>query len=121
MEALRTTARALGVDAEKLVDEFSREWTFHPDRQQKGVDTLIALDLVRLAGRAAFDTAILIGGDRDLAEAVRAAQDFGRRVIVATPSRRSVARELAQLADEIIDLDEAAMRTMVTVRAVPTG
>jgi uncharacterized LabA/DUF88 family protein len=107
------------VDADKLLAEFARHWSFRPERQQKGVDTLIALDLVRLAGRAAFDTAILIAGHRDLAEAVRATQDFGRRVVVATPSRRSVARELAQLADEIIDLDAADVRAMLSPRGAP--
>ena len=119
--ALRNAAAGLDVDADKLVTEFGRHWTFRPERQQKGVDTLIALDLVRLAGRAAFDTAVLLAGDRDLAEAVRATQDFGRRVVVATPARRCVARELAQLADEIVDLDEADVRAMLSSRPMPAG
>ena len=121
LETLRATAGAVGIDADKLVDEFSRHWTFLPEHRQKGVDTLIALDLVRLAGRSAFDTAVLIAGDRDLAEAVRSAQDFGRRVVVAAPSGRSVAKELVQLADEIVDLDEATVGAMLTFRAVPTA
>ena len=121
LSALRNAAAGLDVDAEKLVAEFSRHWTFRPERQQKGVDTLIALDLVRLAGRSAFDTAVLVAGDRDLAEAVRATQDFGRRVVVATPSRKSVARELAQLADDIIDLDQATVRSMLSLRSMPAG
>jgi uncharacterized LabA/DUF88 family protein len=52
---------------------------------------------------------------------VRATQDFGRRVVVATPSRRSVARELAQLADQVIDLDSADIRAMLSPRGMPTG
>lgn len=82
---------------------------------------LVDVGLVRLAGRSAFDTAVLIAGDRDLAEAVRSAQDFGRRVVVAAPSGRSVAKELVQLADEIVDLDEATVGAMLTFRAVPTA
>lgn len=119
LSALRNAAAGLDVDPDKLVAEFSRHWTFWPERQQKGVDTLIALDLVRLAGRAAFDTAVLVAGDRDLAEAVRATQDFGRRVVVATPARRSVARELAQLADDVIDLDPSVVRAMLSPRTMP--
>ena len=64
--------------------EFDRNWTFRPERRQKGVDTLIALDLVRLAGHSVFDTAVLVSGDRDLAEAVRATQDLGSQVVIAT-------------------------------------
>ena len=119
VDALRSTGVALGIEADKLIAEFRRHWTFHPERHQKGVDTLIALDLVRLAGRGNFGTAVLLAGDRDVAEAVRAAQDFGQRVVVATPSRRSLARELAQLADEVVDLDEATVRAMLKFRAVP--
>lgn len=37
---------------------------------QKGVDTRIAVDMVTLAVRNAYDVAILISGDSDLAEAV---------------------------------------------------
>jgi uncharacterized LabA/DUF88 family protein len=120
-EALRRTAVALDLDAGLLLAEFRRQWQFRSERRQKGVDTLMALDLVRLAGRGAFDVAVLITGDRDVAEAVRAAQDFGKRVVIATPSRRSVARELAQLADEIIDLDEAAIRSMLKIRLIPAA
>ena len=104
--ALRKTAEGLGIDPDALLSEFDSQWTFHPNRQQKGVDTLIALDMVRLAGRSAFSTAVLITGDRDMAEVVRTVQDFGVRVIVATPNRQSVAAELAQLADYVIDIHE---------------
>ena len=46
--------------------------------RQKGVDTLLTLDLVRLAGRADCTTAILVITDRDFVEAIRAAQGFRR-------------------------------------------
>lgn len=76
---------------------------------------MLALDLVRLAGRKVFDVAVLISGDRDLAEAVRAAQDLGTQVLVATPNRRSVARKLSELADDIIDLDIKTLKKMLTI------
>ena len=112
-EALRKTASGLGIPSNKLIDEFERHWTFRAERKQKGVDTLLALDLVRLAGRRVCDVAVLISGDRDLAEAVRAAQDLGTQVLVATPNRRSVARELSELADDIIDLDRETLNKML--------
>ena len=71
LNALRETALGVGVEPDKLVEEFSKNWTFYPERHQKGVDTLITLDMIRLAGRSAFDIAVLIAGDRDLAEAIR--------------------------------------------------
>lgn len=47
--AMQSAAADLGIDAEALVAAFNRHWTWRPERQQKGVDTLITLDLVRLA------------------------------------------------------------------------
>ena len=101
-KALRTTANGLGVAPDELVAEFDKNWTFYPERQQKGVDTLITLDMVRLASRSAFGTAIVIAGDRDLAEVVRTVQDYGVRVLIATPNRASV---VVQLADGVLDID----------------
>ncbi|MGH3922911.1 MAG: hypothetical protein ACRDTT_08600, partial [Pseudonocardiaceae bacterium] len=43
-QALRSTAVGLGLDPPELLAEFDKHWTFHPERQQKGVDTLITLD-----------------------------------------------------------------------------
>ena len=114
--ALRETAEGLGVDPDELLSEFNSRWTFPPDRRQKGVDTLIALDMVRLAGRSAFSVAVLVAGDRDLAEVVRTVQDFGIRVIIATPNRKSVAAELAQLADSVICISEADRQNMLLPR-----
>ena len=116
--ALRNTAEGLGIEPDQLIGEFDKNWTFYPDRQQKGVDTLIALDMVRLAGRSVFQTAIVIAGDRDLAEVVRTVQDYGVRVLIATPNRSSVASEILQLADDMIDISEEVLRTMLPNRPV---
>ena len=116
--ALSNTARGLGIPVERLFAEFDKHWTFYPERQQKGVDTLITLDMVSLASRSAFETAIVISGDRDLAEVVRTVQDYGVGVLVATPSRASVASEVLQLADDVIDIRELEVREMLTDRPV---
>lgn len=95
---------------------FEQRFTFHPEREQKGVDTLIVLDMVRLAQRRAYDTAVLVAGDRDLADAVRVVQDEGRRVILAHPNGGPVASELRQLADEVCQLTYEELTQMVRPR-----
>lgn len=111
--AIADAAREMGVDPTELLARFDDRWEFRPVRQQKGVDTLIALDLVRLAGRGAIDTAILVSGDRDFAEAIRAAQDFDIEVLVATPRLDSVAREVATIADGILEMTEKDLRRIL--------
>jgi uncharacterized LabA/DUF88 family protein len=69
--AMRSAATDLVINADALLAVFNRHWTWRPERRQKGVDTLITLDLVRLAQCGAFHTAVLVAGDRDLAEPVR--------------------------------------------------
>ena len=64
---------------------------------------------------------VLVAGDRDFAEVLRASQDFGTRVLVATPKRTSVSREVAQLADDVIDITEDEVRRMLTPRPMHTG
>lgn len=114
--ALSNTARSLNLDPADLLGEFDRRWTFYPERTQKGVDTLITLDMVRLAGRSVLNNAVLIAGDRDLAEVVRTTQDFGVRTIVATPDPSFVAQELAQLADELITIPQDVIEQMMPDR-----
>ena len=105
--ALQRTVDSLGLSRRELMRAFDDQWEFRPTRQQKGVDTLITLDLVRLAGRSIFGHAILISGDRDLAEPVRTAQDYGVRVVIATPGLRGLAQELRQLADGVVEFADA--------------
>ena len=114
--ALANTARSVNVDPADLLREFDRRWTFFPERTQKGVDTLITLDMVRLAGRSVFTNAVLVAGDRDLAEVVRTTQDFGVRTVVATPDPSFVAQELAQLADELITIPQSVIEKMMPDR-----
>jgi uncharacterized LabA/DUF88 family protein len=105
--ALRSALDRMGIDQ----TAFEQHFSIRPELRQKGVDTRITLDLVRLAQRGAFDGAVLIAGDRDLAEAVRVAQDEGALVTVASPSLRTVARELRELADHLVEIprDDLAM------------
>lgn len=113
--AVKEAAKAAGADPAK----FERQFRFRPELEQKGVDTLIVLDLVRLAQRRAYALAVVIAGDRDLAEAVRVAQDEGSRVMLAHPSKAGVATELRQLADQIIPIEGAVLEGMVHLRGKP--
>lgn len=82
--------------------------------QQKGVDTLLVLDLVRLAQLRAFGTALIIAGDRDLAEALRViADDYARRVILFSIKGSSPAKELVQAADDHGVITDAHLRMLV--------
>ncbi len=63
----RAVKRALEASGYDL-SVFERHFTFSQGVQQKGVDTLVVLDMVRLAERGAYDMAILVSGDRDIDE-----------------------------------------------------
>ena len=67
--------------------------------RQKGVDVLLALDMLRFALKGNYDTAILISGDGDFADIVRMVKDEGRKVEVVTfPGTR--AHALLEACDE---------------------
>lgn len=71
---------------------------------QKGVDTLIATDMVSMAFLNHYDVAILVSGDGDLAPAVDAVKAAGKQIIAAMIARsRSTA--VANSADQEIKLD----------------
>jgi uncharacterized LabA/DUF88 family protein len=80
---------------------------------QKGVDSLIVLDLTTLARERAMSTAYLISGDEDIREGVAAAQQLGVRVILLGVPTRSgwpqQADTLVREADEHITLDRAVV------------
>ncbi len=73
---------------------------------QKGVDTLIATDMVSMAFLGHYDIAFLVSGDGDLAPAVEAVKAAGKQIIVAAFSRsRSTA--VGNAADHEIVLNAA--------------
>ena len=115
-DALARTANELNLEPDELMDEFDHQWSFRPERRQRGIEALIAADMVRLAARGTYDTAVICFGDRDLQEAVRSAQELGARIVIATPNRHSVARELNDLADEILELSGDDLDEMLPER-----
>lgn len=109
--AVKSALKKMGVDQAQFEEHFE----FPPELEQKGVDTRITLDIVRLAQRRVYDAAILVAGDRDLAEPVRVAQDEGCRVVLAAPKGASMAEELKQIADEVKRIKKADLERLFQV------
>lgn len=65
---------------------------------EKGVDMRVGVDMVAGAAKGLYDTAVLVSGDGDLAEAIAAVKDLGKHVeLAAFPKNRAYA--LVQAAD----------------------
>lgn len=75
---------------------------------QKGVDTLIATDMVSMAFLGHYDIAFLVSGDGDLAPAVDAVKAAGKQIIVAA-FNRSRSTAVGNAADHEIVLNAAYM------------
>jgi uncharacterized LabA/DUF88 family protein len=107
--AIRRAVEAAGGDWSTFCENFD----LRDELQQKGVDTLIVLDMVRLARDGAFQTLLLMSGDADLVEAVRTVQDAGREVILGVPVGAGVAPELRRVVDELVVIQDMQLRRML--------
>lgn len=56
---------------------------------EKGVDVLIAVDMLTMALRDNYDTAILVSGDGDFVSVIEAVKALGKHVEVAFPSHKA--------------------------------
>jgi uncharacterized LabA/DUF88 family protein len=72
---------------------------------EKEVDIMLATDMLAMAFRDAYDTAILVSGDSDFCYTVETIQDLGKRVVNATFKRNS-SPLLRAVCDEVIILDD---------------
>lgn len=72
--------------------------------QERGVDVLLASDMVYYAARKAFDTAIVVTEDGDYFPVVELVKDLGRNVEIAA-FQDNQSRELIRMADIRIPLD----------------
>ena len=73
---------------------------------EKGVDIMMATDVLQFAYRDLYDVAVLVSGDADFAYAMQAVKNLGKHVeVVAFPSNLSY--ELSQTADvlHVVDRD----------------
>lgn len=73
---------------------------------EKGVDVMLATDLLQFSWDGLFDTAILVSGDGDFAYALQAVKNKGKHVEVAYFEDHA-SRDLLELADVRHPLDKA--------------
>jgi uncharacterized LabA/DUF88 family protein len=95
------------------MEEFKKHFEFRSSYEQKGVDTLLVLDIVRFAQAGMYNSVILMTGDADFAESVRVVQEMGKEVIVAYPEGAGVAPTLLALADEVVEIRDLELRKML--------
>jgi len=77
--------------------------------REKGVDVLIAVDLVRLAAENKYDVAILFSGDADLVPAIETVQEvYHKEVEVALPDVQ--AYHVRSKANRFIEINERLFR-----------
>lgn len=72
---------------------------------EKGLDVKLAIDLVRLSVNRACDIAVIVSGDKDLAEIVDYGKEMGIEVVSAFFAR-GLSEALATRADRVIHFSE---------------
>ncbi len=83
---------------------------FDGEYRQKGVDTLLSMDLVELAATGQISEAVLITGDSDFAPAARRAKDRGILVKLYYSPTTYVHTELMEACDERYPVDAEFLR-----------
>ena len=71
---------------------------------EKGIDIMLATDLLHFAWTNLYDVAILVSGDGDFAYAIQAAKNMGKHVEVAY-FESNASRQLLEIADNMHPLD----------------
>jgi uncharacterized LabA/DUF88 family protein len=74
-------------------------------RIEKGVDVLMAADMVYYAARDFYDVAVVLTEDQDFSPAMNLVKELGKQVELAVfPDAQS--REMIRAADKVVGLDE---------------
>ncbi len=112
------TLREMGINVETKLLRTGKRFCpvckkSHEIEFQKGVDVSLATHLLSLAFEGAYDIGIVLSGDADYCTAIEYIKRKGKRVWVVC-FRDSLAKELRQIADKIIYLDD-----LVNVVALP--
>jgi uncharacterized LabA/DUF88 family protein len=71
---------------------------------EKGVDVALVTDLLSMGYKNAYDTAIVVGADKDFEKAFREIKQIPRRLEIAAFSE-TASREIRMLADTFIPLE----------------
>ena len=67
--------------------------------KQKGVDTLIAIDMITKAYLNHYDVAYLVAGDRDFVNVVKAVKSYTGKIVIGVYEPTSVSEELIRSFD----------------------
>ena len=79
--------------------------------EQKRVDVLLGVDMVRLSSKKQIDLVILVAGDADLVPAVEACKEEGS-IVRLYYSKTAVSDELLNVCDERYEINQELIRTV---------
>lgn len=78
---------------------------------EKGVDVRMAVDIVTHAYSSIYDIGVIVSGDADFVPAIKAAQDFGKKIVnVCFPKTKSF--HLNKVCNETITIEEQQFRKL---------
>jgi uncharacterized LabA/DUF88 family protein len=77
---------------------------------EKGVDILLATDMITHSFKNNYDTAILIAGDNDFVGAIQAVKDNGKNVEVALFGKERTSVELRRVADRVLTINARLLK-----------
>jgi len=73
---------------------------------EKGVDILLATDMITHGFKNNYDVAILVAGDNDFVGAIQAVKDNGKNLEVALFGKERTSMQLRRVADRVIDINK---------------
>jgi uncharacterized LabA/DUF88 family protein len=86
--------------------KLQRRWDGHRETfEQKRVDVLLSVDMVRHSAAGHIQHAIIVAGDSDFIPAIEAAKESGATVTLWCGNENTVHRELKELADIVHTID----------------
>ncbi len=77
---------------------------------EKGIDILLATDMLTHSFKRNYDVAILVAGDNDYVSALQAVKDNGQHVEVALFGKSTTSRQLRVSADRVIAVNAKYLR-----------
>jgi len=72
---------------------------------EKGIDIMLATDMITHSFKNNYDVAVLVAGDSDYVGAIQAVKDNGKNVEVALFGKERTSMQLRKVADNIITLN----------------
>jgi len=77
---------------------------------EKGVDIMLATDMITHSYKRNYDVAILVAGDNDYVGAIQAVKDNGKNVEIALFGKEGTSLQLRKVSDRVIPIDGRFLR-----------